>query len=323
MNNVWVAPDIRDSILSTIERLHLRTNVSVDHMLKAIGLSWPRYRDWKKRFGRPNKHNGRIPRDFWLEPWEVEAVIKYKRKHLDIGYRRLTFMMLDQDIVAVSPATTYRILRKRGLTKLWNNNTLSRKKKGFTQPTKPHQHWHIDISYINFRGTYLFLIAVLDGFSRYVVHHELRTRMQEYDVELVLERALEKHPGEHPRVISDNGPQFLSLEFKKFIKVTQLTHVRTSVNHPQSNGKLEAFHKTIKVECIRQKSMLSLEDARRVVATYVHQYNTQRLHSGIGFITPHDKLCGKAETIFKERDRKLEQARIRRRQNAKNLKTAA
>ena len=233
-------------------------------------------------------------------------------------------MMLDQDVVAVSPATTYRLLKKYGLSKIWNNNSLSPKKKGFTQPSKPHEHWHIDISYINFRGTYLFLIAVLDGFSRYIVHHELRTNMQEYDVEVVLERALEKYPGVTPRVISDNGPQFLALEFKKFIKEAQLTHVRTSVNHPQSNGKLEAFHKTIKNECIRQKSMLSLEDARRIVAMFIHEYNTKRLHSSIGFITPYDKLCGKADAIFKERDRKLQEARKRRQLNAeKKLQKAA
>lgn len=293
-------------------------------MLKAIGLSWSRYRDWKKRFGQPNKHNGKIPRDFWLEPWEIKAIVDYKHNHLDIGYRRLTYMMLDKDVVAVSPSTTYRILKKHGLTSNWNNKKISHKKKGFTQPTKPHEHWHIDISYINFNGTFLFLIAILDGFSRYIVHHELRVNMQEYDVEVVLERALEKYPGVHPRVISDNGPQFLSLEFKKFIKQAQLTHVRTSVNHPQSNGKLEAFHKTIKVECIRQESMLNLEDARRIVAEFVYEYNMERLHSGIGFITPYDMLSGKAEEIFKERDRKLEEARKRRQLNAKNkLKNAA
>lgn len=287
-------------------------------MLKSIGLSWSRYHDWKRRFGQPNKHNGKIPRDFWLEPWEIDEIVKFKRRHLDIGYRYLTYMMLDQDIVAVSPSTTYRILKSYDLTSRWNNNTLKTKKKGFTQPLKAHEHWHMDISYINFRGTYLFLIAVLDGFSRYIVHHELRKNMQEYDVEVVLERALEKYPDEHPRLITDNGSQFLALDFKKFLKESQLTHVRTSVNHPQSNGKIEAFHKTIKSECIRQESMLDLEDARNTVAAYIHKYNTERLHSSIGYITPLDKLNGKADAIFKERDRKLEEARKRRQQNAKN-----
>lgn len=293
-------------------------------MLKTIGLSWSRYHDWKKRFGQPNRHNGKIPRDFWLEPWEIEAIINFKHEHSEIGYRCLTYMMLDQDIVAVSPATTYRILKSRNLTSRWNNKTLKTKKQGFTQPVRPHEHWHIDISYINYRGTYLFLIAVLDGFSRYIVHHELRTNMLEYDVEVVLERALQKYPNEYPRLITDNGSQFLALDFKKFIKASQLTHVRTSVNHPQSNGKIEAFHKTIKSECIRRESLLSLKDARNTVAAYIHTYNTERLHGAIGFITPFDKLNGRAKKIFKERDQKLEEARKRRQCNAKkNLKMAA
>ncbi|MBD3374664.1 IS3 family transposase [candidate division KSB1 bacterium] len=304
--------------------MHQKTNVPVGHMLKALGLSWSRYHDWKRRFGQANKHNGKIPRDFWLEPWEIEAIVNFKHQHPETGYRYLTYMMLDQDIVAVSPATTYRIPKSRGLTSRWNDRMLGTKKKGFTQPLRPHEHWHIDISYINFLGTYLFLIAVLDGFSRYIVHHELRINMQEYDVELVLQRALEKYPNEHSRLITDNGSQFLALDFKKFLKASQLTHVRTSVNHPQSNGKIEAFHKIIKSECIRRESMLSLEDARRTVASYIHKYNTERLHGAIGFITPFDKLNGNAEKIFKERDRKLEEARKRRQRNAKrNLKMVA
>ncbi len=291
-------------------------------MLKAIGLSWPRYRDWKKRFGQPNQHNGNIPRDFWLEQWEIEAIIAYKRKHPEVGYRRLTYMMMDENVVAVSPATTYRILRLHNLTSRWHTRTASSKRKGFVQPVKPHQHWHVDISYVNFHGTFLYLITVLDGFSRFVVHQDLRVNMAEYDVEIVVQQALEKYPNESPRIITDNGSQFISREFKGFIKANNLTHVRTSVNYPQSNGKIEAWHKTAKQECIRVKSFVDLEDARQIVTAYVQTYNDSRLHGGIGYITPYDKLMGRAEKIFKERDRKLEAARQRRRLNAKIAKAA-
>ena len=92
-----------------------------------------------------------------------------------------------------------------------------------------------------------------------------------------------------------------------------MTHVRTSPYYPQSNGKLERFHKTLKGECIRPKTPLSLDDARRLVAEYIEQYNTTRLHSSIGYIAPVDKLNGRDKEIFKERDRKLESAREQRR----------
>lgn len=284
-------------------------------------MSWQRYSDWKKRFGMPNMHNGNIPRSFWLQSWEVQAILDYKREHPDIGYRCLTYKMLDEDVVAVSPATTYRYLSLNGLTNRWNTkSTGSKKKKGFDQPTKAHEHWHVDISYISFQGTFLFLISVLDGFSRYVVHHELRMHMQEFDVEIVIQRALEKRPGHNTRIISDNGSQFLSGDFKTFLKDANLTHVRTSVNYPQSNGKIEAYHKTVKNECIRRTSLLSLEDARKQVSRYIEIYNNERLHSGIGYIAPLDKLNGRAEEIFKERDRKLEIARKCRRENAQQMR---
>ncbi len=265
-------------------------------------------------------HNGNIPRDFWLQPWEVQAIIDYKKNHFDVGYRRLTYMMLDEDIVAVSPATTYRYLNLNGLTNRWNTKTTGSKKIGFDQPTSPHEHWHVDISYISFKGTFLFLISVLDGYSRYIVHHELRLNMQEYDVEIVVQRALEKYPGNKPRIISDNGPQFISGDFKSFLKEANLTHVRTSAYYPQSNGKIEAYHKTVKNECIRRSSLITLEDARHQVSHYIENYNTNRLHSGIGYITPLDKLNGRAKDIFKERDRKLEAARNRRKIESRQLK---
>jgi transposase InsO family protein len=224
------------------------------------------------------------------------------------GYRRLTFMMLDRDIVAVSPATTWRILSKAGLFAKWNQKP-SLKGTGFVQPLAPHEHWHVDVSYINICGTFYYLCSFLDGCSRYIVHWEIRERMTEPDVEIILQRAKEKFPEARPRIISDNGPQFIAKDFKEFIRLSGMTHVRTSPFYPQSNGKLERFHKTIKQECIRPGVPLSLDDARRIVGEYIDHYNTVRLHSAIGYVAPADKLEGRDQEIFKERDRKLEEAR--------------
>jgi len=129
----------------------------------------------------------------------------------------------------------------------------------------------------------------------------------------VLQRARERFPEARPRIISDNGPQFIAKDFKQFIRLSGMTHVRTSPYYPQSNGKLERWHQSAKVECIRPKTPLSLEDARRIMADYVRHYNTVRLHSAIGYITPRDKLEGRAAQIFAARDAKLETARQARR----------
>jgi len=136
--------------------------------------------------------------------------------------------------------------------------------------------------------------------------------MTEADIEIILERAKERYPGVKPRVISDNGPQFIARDFKEFIRFSGMTHVRTSPYYPQSNGKIERWHKSLKGECIRPGTPLSLEDARRLVEGYVEHYNNVRLNSAIGYITPKDMLGGRQPEIHRERDRKLEAAREQR-----------
>jgi transposase InsO family protein len=212
----------------------------------------------------------------------------------------------------------WRVLSQAGLLKKWNQK-LSKKGTGFEQPLKPHEHWHIDISYINISGTFYYLCSILDGYSRSIVHWTLRQAMTEADVEIILQATREKYPDAKPRIISDNGPQFIARDFKEFIRITGMTHVRTSPYYPQSNGKVERWHQSLKSECIRPGTPLSLEDADRLIEQYVQHYNTVRLHSAIGFITPADMLAGRQAEIHAARDRKLEQAReerAKRRQQA-------
>jgi putative transposase len=254
-----------------------------------------------------------VPRDHWLTDDEIACICKFAREHPLDGYRRLTFMMLDGDVVACSPSSVYRVLQKAGLLAGATPN-ITKKGTGFVQPLKAHQEWHVDISYLNIAGTFYFLCSILDGYSRFIVHWEIREKMEEIDVETILQRAREKFPGTSPKIISDNGPQFIAKDFKEFIRIAGMTHVRTSPYYPQSNGKLERFHKTIKGECIRVKVPLSLEEARRIVADYVAYYNDTRLHSAIGYVTPKDRLLGHDAAIHAQRDRKLIEARERRKQ---------
>jgi len=298
-----------------------KTEIASTQLILWIGTGLSKYYDWRKRYGRVNEHNAWIPRDHWIEDWEKEAIISFHNDYPLEGYRRLTFMMLDKNVVAVSPSSVYRVLRDAGLLKRWNGKP-SKKGTGFHQPQKPHEHWHIDVSYINIASTFYYLCSVLDGYSRAIVHWEIRESMKESEVEIILQRAREKFPEASPRIISDNGPQFLAKDFKEYIRLAGMTHVKTSPYYPQSNGKIERWHKSIKSECIRQGTPLSKEDAQRLVATYVDHYNHVRLHSAIGYITPMDKLEGREKEIFAERDRKLSEARELRkakRQEAKRL----
>jgi putative transposase len=209
-----------------------------------------------------------VPRDWWLEDWEKGAIVDYHDRHPLEGYRRLTFMMLDDDVVAVSPASVYRVLKQANRLDR-RQFSPSKKGTGFVQPLVAHEHWHVDVSYINVSGTFYYLTSVLDGCSRYIVHWEIRESMTERDVETIVQRALERHPGEKPRIISDNGPQFIARDFKEFIRLTGVTHVRTSPYYPQSNGKLERWHGSLKRECVRPAAVFSFDEARCRISSHV------------------------------------------------------
>lgn len=306
----WVAHDIRDSIIDYVRHWSTLTEIAVGRFVFWIGISPRKHLRWIERYGKSNEHNALIPRDHWLEDWEKEAIVAFYLQNPLEGYRRITFMMLDADVVAVSPASVYRVLRAAGL--IASNTLASKKGKGFVQPLEPHDHWHIDFSYINIASTFYYLCSVLDGCSRYLVAWDIRTSMQEADAEIVLQRARERFPNVRPRIISDQGSQFVAKDFKEFIRVWQTSHVLCSPHYPQSNGKIERFHRTLKERAIRAKAPLSLEDAKRIADEFINHYNDVRLHSAIGFIAPLHRLQNRHLEIFANRDKKLESARQQR-----------
>jgi len=136
--------------------------------------------------------------------------------------------------------------------------------------------------------------------------------MQEYDVPITIQRALEKFPEANPRIISDNGTQYISKDFSDFIKLAGLQHIRTSIAYPQSNGKIERFHKTINSECLKTTSLIDFDDARSQIANYIKKYNTKSLHSSLFYLTPEDFLFGRIDEKLSQRIAKLEQAKLNR-----------
>ncbi len=292
-----------------ISNITHKTDIKINQMISWIGIPKSRYYYWKDNDTVPDKSKAVIPKRHWILSWEREAIIEYALKHIGEGYRRLTYMMMDENIVAVSPSTVYRVLKRAGLLNKWNEVKPSLKGTGFFQPTYFNEHWHVDIKYINHKGIFLFLITVIDGFTRYIVHHDLRLSMTERDVEIVVQSGIDKYSNAKPRIISDNGSQFISKDFAGYLKLLGLKHVRTSIMYPQSNGKIERFHRTITTESIRKKSMLDLNDARNQVANYIEFYNTKRLHSALNYLTPEDYVNGRKDEKLKERESKLIEAK--------------
>ena len=289
----------------------MRAGLALGIFLKGLGIGRERFRSWRERYGKVNEHNGFVPRDHELLPEERALIVKYYEANSLEGYRRLTYLMIDADIVYVSPSTTYRVLRAAGVLGA-KNRLKSKKGRGFKHPGAAHRHWHIDITYIKIKGVFYYLILVLDGYSRFIVAWDLRDKMAEADVEIVVQKGREAFPGATPRVISDNGSQFISKEFKLFISQVGMTHVKTSVRYPQSNGKLERCNKTIK-QYLRTMYIADFADGLRLIGQFIKYYNYERLHSAIGYLSPADRLNGRDKIIFEQREQKLESARQRRR----------
>lgn len=237
-------------------------------------------------------------------------MIAYYQSNPLEGYRRLSYMMIDEDVAYVSPSTTYRILKASQLLAS-RKFVISKKGTGFNQPALAHAHWHTDFTYIKIGGELYHLILLLDGFSRFIVAWDITKVIDSNSCQVVIQKGKELFPGATPRIISDNGKQFTSKEFQSLLAQVGMTHVTTSPYYPQSNGKLERCNKTIK-SYLRTRHIADLKEALKVVGAFIEYYNTKRLHSAISFVTPQAKLLGKAQEIIRVRTEKLEVARAER-----------
>lgn len=285
--------------MHTITRLKTRANVPITRSLTVLGLPRATYFRWAKEGRKAPRPVAVVPKAHWITPTERTAIVTYARAHPELGYTRLTYQMADTGVAAVSPSSVYTILKAEGLIGRWQPAREAHRQ-GFVQPERPHEQWHTDIAYLNILGTQYFLLAVLDGYSRAILHHEIRRTMTTTDVEIVLERALATLPTDapRPRLITDNGSQYVSAQFTQYLRTSGLSHSRTRVGHPQSNGKYERWNQTAKVECVRRMALGGRDDpdalteAQDVMGRYVAHYNTARPHSALHYLTPADYLRG-------------------------------
>jgi len=295
-----------------IETTTKRSNWPLGRVLKVLGLKGATYFSWKKNLktGRlEDKRPVRVQLDKLL-PEEEQAIKEYALSHPKDGYRRLAYMMMDEDKAYCCPSSVYRVLSENDLLCRWKPSSLEGVP--MEKPTQPNQRWHTDIMYLWVEGRWYFFVGVLDGYARYIVHWELLTSMRSDDVSLVVHRALEKVPGCRPEIISDNGAQFTSKEFRNLIKRFQLHHITIRMQHPESNGVIERLHRNLR-EGISEKELKNLGRAREIIAGWVYHYNNVRLHAGIDYLRPKDYYAGNPEQLLQERKDKLEKAREKRR----------
>ena len=313
---------VKAELLALVRVTQARTGWTIRRILKALGLTKARYRDWVKRAAR-GALTDRPPIAFGRDailPEEKTAVTRYALAHPKDGYRRLTWQMIDADVAYLSPSSVYRVLEDANLLARWKRSTSS----GAVpeKPIRPHERWHTDLMYLRIQDSWYFLVTVLDAYSRYVVHWELLSTMAASDVQLVIQHALEQ-TGATPDVVTDNGSQFTAKEFKELVRRFAFKHIRIRWYHPESNGTVERFHRSTR-EALGAEALRNLGQAREVIAGWVRHYNEERLHAALGYLPPVEYYRGNPAARQAARQAKLEQGRKeRQRLNQERLQPAA
>lgn len=299
-------------IVADIALQQLRTEQSLDELLILYGVKRSTYYDWQKApVAVPIKKSvgsAASPR-----PEEIQSVLAYRDLHPDIGYRKFAWQMVDGNIAFLSESKVYDILSEHNRLQGWNRIDNGETAKEYRhKPKHVHYHWHTDIAYVKVGGIFYFLIMMLDGYSRYLLDWELMTDMLGGSVESFVQRVKEKYPHAKPRLINDNGSQFVSHDFKRLLQRLDIQQIFTRRNHPQTNGKIERMNGSVKQEALRPGQPSDFQEAWEILNKYSYDYNYQRLHAGISFLRPADMFFGRGGLVLNERREKIENARADR-----------
>jgi putative transposase len=300
-------------VLRIVKQTVARGGWGVRRILKRLGIPRSVYYEWCERAAE-QRLDDLAPGGRCLSavlPEEKEAVISYALAHPREGYRRLAWMMVDADVAYLSPSSVYRVLNDADLLYRWKRSHRAGEKPA--DPAGPNQRWHTDIMYLRVADVWYFLVTVLDGYSRYVVHWELLESMRAADVRLVIQHALEANGLKKVEIVSDNGSQFTSADFKTLVRQFELQHIRIRTYHPESNGTLERFHRSTR-EALGEDDLRNLGRARELIGRWVKHYNEERLHASLHYLPPAEFYRGQPDERIAERSRKLEQARCNREQ---------
>ena len=262
------------------------------------------------------------PRRVWnrLSQEEREQVVRYALEHESLSPREVATQLVDVEKRFVSESTVYRLLRAAGLIKAPETRGFPAGQEYHTKTTGPNQLWQTDASYFFVVGWgYYYLISVLDDYSRMILGWKIQTSMASGDIIEVVQQAVEftgqptvpVEPG--PALLTDNGPGFLGKALDEFLELRAMQHIKASPFHPQTNGKLERYHRTAKAK-VNLLVYHSPEELTEAMASFVAYYNYQRYHEALRNVTPADVYYGRREAILASREevkqRTLNQRRL-------------
>jgi transposase InsO family protein len=315
-------------VYATVEETKRRSGWPVKRTLQQLGISPASYYRWRKEAQRAKT----LPRGplrpiqaYEATEEEKRVVREYALKHPGIRHRELAWRMVDEGVAYLSPSTVYRILKSENLVCPWRRRT-KRTREDEEKAGRPDEIWATDLMHVVVGGRTYYLVNFLDEYSRMIVHHALLPSMDGMTVSIEAQAAIENFLREKggeipeegmPRLRSDNGSCYISREFRGVLDEHGLHHNRIKPHCPEENGVVERSNRTLR-EAFEGEELTDLLQARGVIARIIAWYNTERLHSALGYLRPMDYYRGDPATLHEARRRKLAAARHRRRE--KNLK---
>jgi transposase InsO family protein len=310
-------------VQAVVTQTKARIRWPIQRILQHLEIAPATYHRWRKRATASAPAARASPRSLHeVLPAERQAIVDYALAHPEERHRELAWKMLDENVVAVSPSTVYRVLGEANLVCRWMPRGRRKGAGRAAPPTGPDQRWQTDIRYVKVRERNYYLLAFLDVYARYIVHHELLRLMDGRGVAIAAAAGLGTlPPGVRPTIQSDHGSCFIAREFAQTLDAMEVGHHLIRPHTPTDNAEIERCNRTLG-ERIDDR-LAALEDAdfaaaEEVIDGVIDHYNHHRLHSSLNFLRPVDYYRGNPEVLLAERRRKLTTAReLRKQENVK------
>lgn len=298
-----------------IIRLVDESSLSARRTLEELDVNRSTFYTWYRRYeeGGYDGLANRKPalRRFWnrIPASEKERVVSIALERPEESPRQLAWYITDTEGYCISESSVYRILKAFDLITSPAYTVLSAADKFSNPTTRVHELWQTDFTYFKIVGWgWYYLASILDDYSRYIIAWKLYTTMGAEDVKDLLEEAVQRTGVQgvavrhRPRLLSDNGPCYLSKELAAYLEDKGMTHTRGKPFHPMTQGKIERYHRSLKNEVLLQHYFMP-EELEREIARFVEYYNIERYHESLNNLTPADVYSGRAREIETRRER--------------------
>jgi transposase InsO family protein len=313
-----------------IIRLVDGSDLGVNKTLRELGINKSTFYKWYQAYADKGidglQPPGRRTRQQWntIPLEQKNLAVELALEHPQLSPRELAWKLTDEQRVFISESSVYRILKARGLITSPAYILLQAADEFSNKTAFVHQLWQTDFTYFKILGWgWYYLSTILDDYSRYIVHWELCSSMKAEDVKQTVDTAIRKArlvTKQRPRLLSDNGSCYISSELKEYLKTQQMDQVHGRPLHPQTQGKIERYHRSMK-NVVKLNNYYYPEQLKDAIDQFVNYYNNQRYHESLNNLTPADVYYGRGDAILAERVRIKSTSLLNRRTNYFALKT--